>query len=36
VAVKWRKPGDIRLNLSELLPKHGIRFVGKAVKQGSM
>jgi sulfide:quinone oxidoreductase len=33
VAVKWRKPGDIRLNLSELLPKHGIRFVGKAVKR---
>ncbi len=33
VAVKWRKPGDIRLNLSVLLPKHGIRFVGKAVKR---
>ncbi len=33
VAVKWRKPGDIRLNLSELMPKHGIRFVGKAVKR---
>ena len=33
VAVKWRKPGAIRLDLSELLPKHGIRFVGKAVKR---
>ena len=33
VAVKWRKPGDIRLNLAELMPKHGIRFVGKAVKR---
>jgi sulfide:quinone oxidoreductase len=33
VAVKWRKPEAIRLDLSELMPKHGIRFVGKAVKR---
>ena len=25
VAVKWRKPEAIRLDLEELLPKHGIR-----------
>jgi sulfide:quinone oxidoreductase len=33
VAVKWRTPEAIRLNLSELMPKHGIRFVGTAVKK---
>ena len=33
VAVKWRKPEAIRLDLEELLPKHGIRFVGDAVKR---
>ena len=33
VAVKWRKPEAIRLDLVELLPKHGIRFVGNAVKR---
>ena len=33
VAVKWRKPEAIRLDLKELLPKHGIRFVGDAVKR---
>ncbi len=33
VAVKWRKPEAIRLNLSELMPKHGIRFVPTAVKR---
>ena len=33
VAVKWRKPDAIRLDLRELMPKHGIRFVGTAVKR---
>ncbi len=33
VAVKWRSPEAIRLDLAELMPKHGIRFVGKAVEQ---
>lgn len=33
VAVKWRKPEAIRLNLNELMPKHGIRFIGTAVKK---
>ena len=33
VAVNWRKPEAIRLNLKELMPKHGIRFVCKAVKR---
>ena len=33
VAVKWRKPEAIRLNLNELMPKHDIRFVGTAVKK---
>jgi sulfide:quinone oxidoreductase len=33
VAVKWRKPGAIRLDLNELMPKHGIRFVAKAAKR---
>ena len=33
VAVKWRKPEAIRLDLGELMPKHGIRFVGKAAKR---
>ena len=33
VAVKWRKPEAIRLDLEELLPKHGIRFVANAVKR---
>jgi sulfide:quinone oxidoreductase len=33
VAVKWRKPEAIRLNLNELMPKHGIRFVGTPVKR---
>jgi len=33
VAVKWRKPEAIRLDLRELMPKHGIRFVGTAAKR---
>ena len=33
VAVKWRKPEAIRLNLKELMPKHGIRFIGKAAER---
>ena len=33
VAVKWREPGAIRLDLPELLTKHGIGFVGTAVKR---
>ena len=33
VAVKWRKPKAIQLNLSELLPKHGIGFVCNPVKR---
>ena len=33
VAVKWRKPEAIRLDLNELMPKHGIRFVAKAVRK---
>jgi len=33
VAVKWRKPEAIRLDLNELLPRHGIRFVGKAAQR---
>jgi sulfide:quinone oxidoreductase len=33
VAVKWRKPEAIRLDLDELMSKHGIRFVGTAVKR---
>lgn len=33
VAVKWRKPEAIRLDLNRLMPKHGIRFVDKAAKK---
>ena len=33
VTVKWRKPESIRLDLNKLMDKHGIRFVGKAVKR---
>lgn len=33
VAVKWRKPEAIRLDLNELMPKHGIRFVCNPVKR---
>jgi sulfide:quinone oxidoreductase len=33
VAVNWRKPEAIRLSLSELMPKHGIRFIPTAVKR---
>lgn len=33
VAVKWRKPEAIRLDLEQLMPKHGIRFVCNAVKR---
>ena len=33
VAVKWRKPEAIRLDLNELMPKHGIRFVAQACKR---
>jgi len=33
VAVNWRKPEAIRLNLTELMPKHGIRFIPTAVKR---
>ncbi len=33
VAVQWRKPEAIRLDLEELMPKHGIRFIAKAAKR---
>jgi len=33
VAVRWRKPEAIRLDLDTLLPRHGIRFVGSAAKR---
>jgi len=33
VAVNWRKADAIRLDLNELMKKHGIRFVGTAVKR---
>ncbi|MBT8040642.1 MAG: NAD(P)/FAD-dependent oxidoreductase [Gammaproteobacteria bacterium] len=33
VAVKWRKPEAIRLDLAELMPRHGIRFVCNPVKK---
>jgi len=33
VAVNWRKPGAIRLKLNDLMSKHGIRFIGTAVKR---
>jgi len=33
VAVKWRTPEAIRLDLETLMPRHGIRFVGQAVKR---
>lgn len=33
VAVNWRTPEAIRLDLNELMPKHGIRFVSTAVKR---
>jgi len=33
VAVKWRKPEAIRLDLKELMPKHGIHFVDSAAKR---
>jgi len=33
VAVKWRTPEAIRLDLAELMPKYGIRFIGKAAEQ---
>ena len=33
VAVKWRTPEAIRLDLNELMPRHGIRFIGTAVKK---
>lgn len=33
VAVNWRKPEAIRLDLNQLMPKHGIRFVSTAVKR---
>jgi len=33
VAVNWRKPSAIRLDLNELMSRHGIRFVGTAVKR---
>jgi sulfide:quinone oxidoreductase len=33
VAVNWRKPSAIRLDLNELMSKHGIGFVGTAVKR---
>jgi sulfide:quinone oxidoreductase len=33
VAVKWRKPEAIRLDLNDLMPKHGIRFVGTAARR---
>ena len=33
VAVKWRKPEAIRLDLPTLMPKHGIRFVGSGASR---
>jgi len=33
VAVKWRTPEAIRLDLNELMPRHGTRFIGTAVKK---
>jgi sulfide:quinone oxidoreductase len=33
VAVKWRKPDAIRLDLADLLPKHGIQFIGTAARR---
>lgn len=33
VAVKWRKPEAIRLDLNQLMPKHGIRFVCNPAKK---
>lgn len=33
VAVNWRKPEAIRLDLEELMSNHGMRFVGTAVKR---
>lgn len=33
VAVKWRKPEAIRLDLDDLMPRHGIRFVCNPVKK---
>ena len=33
VAVKWRKPEAIRLDLRELMPKHGIQFVDSAARR---
>jgi len=33
VAVRWRQPEAIRLDLNELMPKHGIRFIAKAARR---
>jgi sulfide:quinone oxidoreductase len=33
VAVNWRKPEAIRLDLRALMPKHGIRFVGSGARR---
>jgi len=33
VAVRWRKPESIRLDLNKLMARHGIRFIAKAVKR---
>lgn len=33
VAVNWRKPEAIRLDLGTLMPKHGIRFIGTAASK---
>jgi len=33
VAVKWRKPEAIRLDLKELMPKHGVHFVASAARR---
>ena len=32
VAINWRKPEDIRVNLTEVFPKFGIRFNGSGAK----
>jgi sulfide:quinone oxidoreductase len=33
VAVRWRKPEAIRLDLTTLMPRHGIRFTGAGVRR---
>lgn len=33
VAVKWRTPEQIKVNLAETMPKHGVRFIGTAADE---